>query len=61
MNAHVLVSLLETTVLADEVQVITTNDNGALHLHFTHNTGEDTPTDGNAASEWAFFVDVRAS
>jgi len=54
------VTLLESVVLRDVVQVVTTNDNGTLHLRAVHNTLEDTATDGDVASERTFLVDVRA-
>lgn len=58
VNAHVLVPLLETIVFLNEMQEVTTNDDGSLHLHLTHDTGEDSTTDCDHASEGAFFVDV---
>lgn len=61
MNAHVSVSLLETAVFANEMQVITTNDDGSLHLHLADDTCQDTATDGAHTSERAFLVDVVAS
>lgn len=60
MHAHVSVPLLETVVFTDEVQIITTDDNSTMHLHFTHNTSQDTTTDGNVSREWAFLVDVSS-
>lgn len=39
MNAHVSVSLFKTVVLANEVQIVTTNDDGSLHLHLADDTG----------------------
>lgn len=58
MNAHVSVTLLETAVLANEVKIITTDNDGSLHFHLTDDTGEDTAADGAHASERAFLVDV---
>lgn len=60
MHAHVLVSLLKTAVLADKVQIVTTNHDGSLHLHFTHDAGQDSSSDGAHAGEGAFLVDVVA-
>lgn len=60
MNGHVLVTFLETTVFAYVVQVITTNDNGTLHLQFLNGAGKDAATDAYITSEWAFVVDVSA-
>ena len=51
-------AFLETVVLLDVVQIITANDNGALHLGGLHNTLKNTATDGDIAGEWALPVDV---
>jgi hypothetical protein len=45
VDAHVSVSLFETAVFANEMQIVTTNHDGSLHLHFTDDTGQDTATD----------------
>jgi len=58
MDRHVAMSLLKTVVLLDVMEVITSDDNGPLHLHLLNDTGEDATTDGNVTSEWAFLVDV---
>jgi hypothetical protein len=60
VNAHVLVSFLETVVFADKVQIIATNDNGALHLHLTNDSSENSSTDRAHSGEGAFLVDVVA-
>ena len=38
MDRHVLVSLLESVVFTNVVQVIPTNDDGALHFHFEYDS-----------------------
>lgn len=58
VSGEVLVALLITRVLGDEVQVLTTDDNGALHLGGDNNTSQDTTTDGDITSEGALLVDV---
>ena len=58
VSSDVLVALLITIVLADEVQVVTTDDDGPLHLGGGNNTTEDTSTDGDVAGEGALLVDV---
>ena len=60
MSRQVAVSLLITVVLLHVVQVITTDDNGALHLGGDDGAGKDASTDGNASSEGALLVDVGA-
>lgn len=58
VDAHVLVSLLESAVFADEVQVVAADDDGTLHLHFTNDTGENSASDRDHAGEGAFLVNV---
>ena len=58
MDCGVGVTLLETVVLLDVVQVMATNDNGAGHLGGDNHTTEDTAADRNVASEGALLVDV---
>ena len=60
MHRHVTMSLLKTVVFLDIVQVVTSDDNGPLHLHFLNNSSEDATTNGNITSEWALFVNVGA-
>lgn len=38
MHRHVLMTLLKAVVLADVVQVVPADDNGALHLHLGNHT-----------------------
>lgn len=38
VDRDVLVPLLKAVVLADVMQVVTSDDNGPLHLHFGHHT-----------------------
>jgi hypothetical protein len=61
MHAHVSVSLLETVVFLNKVQVVSSDDNGTLHLHFSHDTSQDTSTNCHHTGEWAFLVDVVAA
>ena len=57
MSAY-LVALLITVVLGDEVEVLTTDDDGALHLGGDDLTSQDATTDGNITGEGALLVDV---
>lgn len=52
-------SLLEAVVLLDVVEVVSTDDNGPLHLHALHHPGEDPPPDAHVSREWTLLVDVR--
>lgn len=54
----VLVSLLVSVVLWNVVQVVSSDDDGTVHLGGDNNTGQDLTTDGNKTSEWALLVNV---
>ena len=58
MDRHVLVALLKTVVLADVMQIVTTDHDRVLHLHLDDNACQDAATDAYIASEWALLVDV---
>lgn len=61
MSGDVGVALLETVVLLDVVEVVTAEDNGALHLGGDDNTTEDAAADGDVTGEGALLVNVRAT
>lgn len=56
MGGEVLVALLVTVVLGDEVEVLATDDDGAVHLGGDDGTGQDTAADGDLAGEGALLV-----
>lgn len=56
MRGEVLVALLVTGVLGDEVEVLAANDQSTVHLGGDDGAGEDTATDGDEASEGALLV-----
>ena len=60
VHGHVGVALLETAVLLDEAQVVTADDDGAVHLGGHDDALQDAATDGHVAGERALLVDVRA-
>lgn len=51
-------ALLETVVLLDVVQVITTDDDGAVHAGGDNNSLEDGTTNSNIPSKGAFVINV---
>lgn len=57
--SEVLVALLVTGVLGDEVEVLAADDEGAVHLGGHDGAGEDTTTDGDEAGEGALLVCAR--
>lgn len=60
VHRNVLVSLLETIVLAHVVQVVTSDDDGASHFVFDDNARQDSTANRYVAGEWTLLVDVRA-
>lgn len=58
MNGDVHVSLLVSVVLWDVVKVVTTDNNGFLHLCRDDYGLEDSSSDVHSAGEWALLVDV---
>ena len=56
MRSEVLVSLLVSGVLGDEVKVFSADDECAVHLGGNDGAGQDTSTDGDETSKWALLV-----
>lgn len=59
VGSQVLVSLLVTGVLGDEVEVLAADDDGTVHLGGNDGAGQDTATDGDETSEGALLVCSR--
>ena len=53
---EVLVPLLVTGVLLDEVEVLAADDEGTVHLRRDDGAGEDTATDRDETGEGALLV-----
>jgi hypothetical protein len=53
---QVLVSLLITSVLGDEMEVFAADNQSSVHLGGDNGAGEDSATDGNQSSEGALLV-----
>ena len=60
MCCYVLVAFLITTVFCLEVQIITANNDGVLHLGGLDHARDQLTPDVDAASPRALLVDVRA-
>lgn len=56
VRREVLVALLVTGILGDEVEVLAADDDGAVHLGGNDGAGQDTATDGDEAGEGALLV-----
>ena len=50
--------ILLPVVLLHVMEIVTPDHNGSVHLHLGDDSSEDTPTDGNLASEGALLVNV---
>ncbi len=58
VSSEVLVALLVTGVLGDEMEIFPANDEGTVHFGGDDCAGQDTATDGDETSERAFLVCV---
>ena len=58
MSGNVLVTLFETTVLSNVMQVVSSHDNSSLHLGRDDLSLENSSTNRNISSERALLVDV---
>lgn len=56
MRCEVLVALLVSAVLGNEVEVFAADDEGSVHFGRDHGSGEDTPTNGDLAREGTLLV-----
>lgn len=52
-------SLLESLILFDVMQVVSPDDNRPLHLLTLHNSSQDSASDAYIASKGAFLVNIR--
>ena len=60
VGSNVLVTLFETTVLDNVMQIIPSNDDGSLHLGGDNLSIKDTSSNGNITGKGALLVDVVA-
>lgn len=56
VDGEVLVALLVTGVLGDEVEVLSADDGGTVHLGGNDGAGQDTAADRDEAGEGALLV-----
>jgi hypothetical protein len=60
VDGNVSVSLLVSVVLADVVEIVSSYDNGLVHLGGDNESLDDLASDGKIGSEGAFLVNVSA-
>ena len=61
MRGQVLVSLLVSSVLGNELEVLASDDDGSVHLGGDDGSGQDTATDRDETGERALLVYRRSS
>jgi hypothetical protein len=60
VNGKVLVALLVTRVLGDEMQVLAADDSSSVHLGRDNGAGKDTAADRDETSEGALLVFIES-
>lgn len=60
MSSNVLVSLLVSVVFRNEVEVVSSDDDGSVHLGGHNSTGHNLTSDGDVTDKWALPVNVVA-
>jgi len=58
MGSEVLVSLLVTGILGDEVEVLSADDQGAMHFGRNDGAGKNTAANGDETGKGALLVNV---
>jgi len=58
MGRKVVMSLLESVIFLDIMEVISSQDDGSSHLGGKDDTFTDSSSDGNVRGEWAFLVNI---
>lgn len=56
MRSKVLMPLLVTVVLGNEVEVLAADDDGSVHLGRHNGAGKDSATDRDKTRKWALPV-----
>ena len=58
MSGKIVMSLLESVILLDVMEVISSQDDGVSHLGGKDDTFTDSSSDRNVRGEWAFLVNI---
>jgi hypothetical protein len=60
VSGEVMMSLLESVILLDVMEVISSEGNSTGHLSAKNDTFENSTSDANGGGEWALFIDVSS-
>lgn len=60
VGSEVSVSLLVSVIFGDVVEIVSSDDNGAVHFGGNDDALEDLTPDGDVAGEGAFLINVDA-
>ena len=60
MSGKIVMSLLESVILLDVMEVISSEGNSTGHLSAKNDTFENSTSDANGGGEWALFIDVSS-
>lgn len=60
MGGKVVMSLLESVIFLDVMEVISSQDDGSSHLGGKDDTLADSTSNGDIRSEWAFLVNISS-
>lgn len=60
MGRKVVMSLLESVIFLDIMEVISSQDDSSSHLGGKDDTFTDSSSNGNVRGEWAFLINVRS-
>lgn len=58
VSSQVLVSLFVSVIFWNVVQVVSSDDDGSVHLGGDNSTGQNLTSDGNSTDEWTLLVNV---
>merc|ERR1712110_472960 len=56
MDGNVIMSFFESTILSDEVKIISSDDDSSGHLLFSNNTGQNSASNSDVSGEWTFLI-----
>lgn len=61
MRSQILVSLLVSGILGNEMEIFTPDDERSVHFRRDNGASQDTPADGDLTSEGTFLVYIAGN